>query len=420
MARRAATILPTGFRQEDALDSAVSQDRENVADQLAEVLEQLGTVDQGSIKGILYRLPVPNGKYEWIRDVYPPFDMSDIMRTLKEDIGGGDYALRIMAEGKVRKTIHFAIMKDKPTSLIAPQRDDTMGGMLPMMFQMMMKQSEDAARQRADDMRDRQAASERMTTMLVGLGGIVAPLLLGGKEKTSELMMAIAAMQPKPADGSSMKDALETLTLAKGLFKDDNPAPTLDTDNLVSSGLKFAGPLVGSLAKAFSERRVPAERAQLTDHGAPPPLHFAPAAPQLGHVPAAPASNYPVLDVIREDVLYCFKRGHDPERTAELVYDAIENAGVSEEAINELVAAFALSSDWLADLASEGIDLRSRPEWAEQFLQAVIRLHAEIDDFENDRHGGDGGETDAQDHGGLSPSRIAADANSIAGGQPDE
>lgn len=404
MARRPAGEI---IERYDPMQGAVDSDRENIAAVLEEALSLLSNVDQGTIKGILYRIPVPNGKYEWIRDVYPPFDMSEIMRSLKEDIGGGDYALRIMAEGKVRKTIHFSIMKDKMPLVADKVKDDSM---TMMMFQMMMQQSRDASQQRMEDMRERQAASERQMTMIVGLASAALPIIMGGKDKTSEVMAALGPYINRKEDDSTEK-TLALLKNAKELFGgNSSDEKGDDMQEMVASGVKLIGPALKGLGDMVSRGRgaAPTGAADASRE----PMAEVPALmlPQ-GETPLVHASKYPILDLIRADVLYFFARNHDPEKTADMVYDIIEQHDVSDEAINELAAAFAISPDWMADLAQEGIELRSRPDWAEKFLTALISIHAGIDGTDDDTERGAGSLSDAREDGAASAQGDAKSVN---------
>jgi len=423
MARRAATVPPEFGVNRDPLNDAVLEDRENTADRLSEALAELGNFDQGSIKGILYRIPVPNGKFEWIRDCIPPFDISEIMRGLKEEIGGGDYALRIMAENRVRKTIHFSIMKDKAPLVSDRQFAGAQNNDMYMFMQMMMEQNRQA-------MQQQQADRANQTQLMIGLATVVAPLVLGGKDKTSELITALAAMQPKPVEGNSVKDTLELLSNAKTLFKNDDPSPSFDADDIVGSGLKFAGPLLGSLGKAFSARRQDAGSAptMTEENPAREPLVFAPPQPRQNilEAPATRGGRFPLIDLIRDDVLYFYSRNHDPEKAADIVFDTLENANVSEAQINELVSAFAISPDWLGELAGEGLDLRSRPEWAEEFISALVTIYSEEQlpgsaggDANNQRRG-EGSPADARNHGGSGAGGVATDGDTKPSGQPDD
>lgn len=398
------------------LEEAVLTDQMNIADDLTGILEALQGYDQGSIKAVLYRKPSQGiGKYEWIEEIAPPFDLSAIFSELKERFGGGDFQLRIFAGGRIRKNVDFSIVKEK-APLIAPASDKA-DNMTMMMFQMMMKQSEDASRQRADDMRDRQAAAERQTAMIVSLATAAIPALLGGREKTSDLMQAIAAFQPKN-DGNPMKDALETLTLAKGLFEpkgDGEKGAGFDADDIVGSVLKIAGPVAGAVGRAFTGRReaasnpveVPRDDASqqlMLPQGGPPyegPIN----------THGKPQSPYPILDLIRADVLFMFARNHDPQKAADVVYDTIEAAEVTEAEINDLVAAFAVSPDWLGELAAAGIDLRTRPEWANEFLQALVSIHGDVGGEHDDFGRGEGRTADLAPDGETVAGRLQADGS---------
>jgi hypothetical protein len=370
----------------DPLQDAVNADRENVADALLAVLDQLGSVDQGTIKGILYRIPIPNGKYEWIRDVYPPFDMSEIMVSLKEDIGGGDYALRLMAEGKVRKTLHFSIMKDR-TPLVSEKKSDS-SEIMPLMLQMMQGSADRQMQMMMQMNQQSQAMFAQMNQSQQQMMATLIPAMMGGREKTSEMLQAFAAMQPRDT-GGGLKETLELLTVSKGLFSPGEEKPGLDMDDLVGSGLKLAGPVIGALGKAFSARGGAAINPA---HIVPEAQDYTegPAPLMLPHGDATQFPPHPVLDLIRDDVLYTFSRNHDPERAAELVFDTLDAAQVSEDQINELVAAFAVSPDWLTELAGYGIDLRSRPEWASAFLAALVAIHSNaIEPDDSERGSGD-------------------------------
>lgn len=384
--RAVGTVLPdVGLYRDDPLNAAVREDREGLADQLTDVLEGLGNIDQGSIKGILYRIPVPNGKYEWIREVFPPFDVSSLMSGLKEELGGGDYALRIMAENRVRKTIHFSIMKEK-TALLA---GNSTGSDTMMLMQMMMQQQAESSRQ-AMAAADRQmqmmmSSSQQSTQMMLGM----VTAMMGGKDKTSEVMAAIAPLLTKN-DGNNMQETLAMLTTAKTLFGDKADDNKFDADDLVGSAVKLGTPLIGALGRAFQQRGA--------NGGTPGEVPATEAAPRLMLPSGAPAANgpetvssgWPLLDLIREDVLFFYRRNHDPEKAADCVYDLIEAAEIPLEDLDALVSAVSVSPNWLEELAALGLDLRERPEWAKAFLDGLVSIHTDLEEQPDDsgRRGG--------------------------------
>ena len=374
MARRATIVEPEFER--DPVDDVIREDRAETANELSTAIESMRGYDAGSIKGILFKVPKGGGKYETIETIFPPFDFDKIIEDLKERFGGGDYLLRIMEIGKpgVKKNINFSIAQER-NPLIAPREDKT--DLTMMMFQMMMKQSEDAARQRADDMRDRQAASERQMQMMTTLASALIPAMFGGREKTSELMTAIAAFQPKPQE-NDLEKTVNTFAALKTIFKDDAPAATFDPSDMVGSLVKAAGPIAGAVGRAFSGGRsgqAPATEAPQYEADAEPLRIPSPnPTPALEHRPEP--SKYPILDLIRPDVLYHFGRRNNPEFAAEGVYDILLRANVSEDEINALVAVFSISGDRWGDLAAQGIDLRADLPWADAFLAELVRLHA--------------------------------------------
>lgn len=397
---RIATIEPNS----DPVDEIVREDRENVAEELATAIASINGISSGNIKGYLSRVPRGGGRPETIETLYPPFDPDAIIEDLKERFGGGDYNLRIMETGKpgVRKNIQFSIAKER-ASLIAPREEKT--DMTMMMFQMMMKQSDDAARQRADDMRDRQSASERQMQLMATMATAIIPALMGGREKTSELMTAIAAMQPKPQE-NDLEKTVNTFAALKTIFKDDTSKEGFNADDMVGSIVRAAGPIAGAVGKAFSGSRGGAaqepEVPQL--EGGAQPL-------RLPHNPAPPSGNEPeptnqILRLIRPDVLYFFGRRHAPDLAAEAVYDVIVRAGITDEEINGTFAPYAFSDDKWNALAAEGIDLRADISWADEFIAELAKLfmggeNAPFDerDDADDIPGAGGSPPDVADHG---------------------
>lgn len=416
MARRAITINPDNI---DPIDGAVQDDRMSIADQLGEVLEGLSGIDQGSIQGILYRIPVPNGKFEWIRDVYPPFDLSDIMRSLKEEIGGGDYALRIRAEGKIRKTINFSIMKERNHQSLMT-KDTNNDGMMTMFQMMMAMQNENArASQAAADrqMQMMMQSNQQSTQMMLGM----VTAMQGNREKMSDVIPLFAAMRPEPVQSGGMKEAIETLVSAKALFSDSSGSGGAGFDpegSMIENGVKMIGPLIGGVQRMLENRRAdPQQQIQQVQTVTPVPeqVFSLPANPSP---PVPSASPYPVLDLIGPEVLFLFQRGRSFELAAETAMALIDEAQVPEEQINELVAAFTVSSDWIADFAKYGVDLSSNRGWADGFLNTLLQLYTDTDGELPDSGRGRGRETDPQYHGASSETGLAVDVGTQPVNEP--
>lgn len=106
----------------DPIDAAIADDREGLASELSSVLEGLEGIASDQIYGIVYKIPAGNGKFQFVKNVYPPFDTSEIMSVLQDEYGGGDYQLRVMVEKRIRKNINFSIIQPKTSNpLIAPK-----------------------------------------------------------------------------------------------------------------------------------------------------------------------------------------------------------------------------------------------------------------------------------------------------------
>lgn len=397
MARRVATI-EADFPA-DPIAEVIREERSNTAGDLAEALESFRGVDHGNVKGILYKTARGGGKFEWIKEVYPPFDHNEIFTDLQKRFGGGDFQLRMMVNGKIATNINFSIVFDANAIANTNAKSDS-GDMNTMMFQMMMEQSRESARQREEDRRDRQASSERMMTAAIGLAGVIAPLMLGGKDKTSELLGAIAAFQPRPQE-NDLEKTVNTFAALKTIFKDDTTKEGFNADDMVGSIVRAAGPIAGAVGKAFSGSRGGAaqepEAPQL--EGGAQPL-------RLPHNPAPPSGNEPeptnqILRLIRPDVLYFFGRRHAPDLAAEAVYDVIVRAGITDEEINGTFAPYAFSDDKWNALAAEGIDLRADIAWADEFIAELAKLFmgGDADGDADDLAGAGGGEANADDHG---------------------
>lgn len=417
--------------QADPLDEAVIIDQEGIAGNLGEVLEKLSAYDQSSIKGVLFQKPKNGiGKFEWIEEVAPPFDMSSIMQELKERFGGGAFRLSIFAGGKVRKHIEFDIVREK-VNLTVPVQKDNNDGMLTM-FQMMNAQSQASADRQMQMMmtmqnQSREASQQNLTMMVT-----MMTAMMGNQGKPTDMIPLIAAMKEGSSSGG-MKEMVETLVALKSITEPATPSG-FDADNIVGSVLKIAGPVAGAVGRAVGNMR-PQPRGAAADTGEaqiyepnPGQLEL-PQAPQQHALPSPtenggePGLNR-LLALIRPDVNYFFSRQHEAGLAADAVYAVIEagleQGAISEDDLNVMVSAYFSSPDWLAELAGHGIDLRSRPEWAQQFLMDLVAVHT--DALQGDDHsGGQGGSgDDALANGEARAPRLESPEGATTGGQPDD
>jgi len=350
------------------------------------------------------------GAWTWCDDATLPIDLPAIMAEMKERFGPGNYELRVTAKGRVRANSTFSIAKEKaaPAGLAPAAKNDDSSTMT--LFQIMLAQQADARRE-AQQQADRQmqimqqsnqqtmqlfaAMSQQTTAMMTAM--------MGGREKASDFLPLLTAMQPQQ---SGMKDAVETLVALKGLLPGEGGGGGgFDADDLVGSAARLAGPVLGAIGRAVQQRQTPPANghelaaeptAPLTLPGGPAPLAIA--------APVAADPSDPVQRVLRhiaDDVIFMFARGYDPALAAEAVYGRFETAGVGEQELNDLVAAFYASPDWIADLAARGVDLRADRQWAQDLLQALVSIHTSPlpGGEHHDPERGGGGEADASGHG---------------------
>lgn len=379
----------------DPLNKAMQEDRQNLADELKEVLNSLDQFDQSSIKGMLYRVPIPNGKWDWIQDVFPPFDMSGIMHNLKEEIGGGDYVLKIMAEDKPRKNLWFSIHGPKNS---APLMVNNTGDQNMSLISLLLSQQAEARK-------DAQSRSEDMMKMFMAMQAQTTAMMtaaMGGREKVTDFLPLLAAM--KGDGGGSMKETLDLLVTAKGLFGgeggDKDDAPGFDADNMVGSLVKMAGPVASAIGRAMGRGQAqPGPHPAALDYTGAEPEPTAPLMmPGPAPAPAIPppvvprdtiagdgyGGRFPVLEAVRDEVVLMFAKGYSPQTAAAAIYDRVVDLGVTEDQLGELVLAFTSSADVLGELAAAGIDLRSRPEWAAAFFEELVAAHNDAAGLDDD------------------------------------
>lgn len=416
----------------DPMEGAVFADAVGVAGQLSEVLESLAGYDQGSIKAVLFRKPSTGmGAFEWIEEIPPPFDMTAIMQSLKDRFNGGKYRMQIFAGGKTRKNIEFAIMSDpaRAAGLIAP----TAGNDNKDLFLAMMKMGQDSSDRQmqmmqmmqSQQMQMMQSSQQQMTALLTAM--------MGSREKASDYIALFSALKPEDK-GGGLKETVETIAAIKGLFPngDASGLGSLDADGLIDGALKLAGPVAGAIGRAMEARRERLDGSPHVGDAAPgASTGLEPAARPLMLARPAPApeprlvaegsGRFPILDGIRADILYFFSRRHDPELAAEAIVGILEPIdAVAEQGINDLVGAFAISPDWKADLAAEGIDLRADPEWADQFLAALIAEWTDPDRGDDDPERGAGDATDLARNGEAGAKRVNGHGGAEPSRQPDD
>lgn len=404
MARRPRQMPIEPDMMADPVDDVVREDREHTADALSEAIDQLRGFDSGDVKAILYKTERGGGKYLFVSEYYPPFDVVEIFKEMKDRFNGGDFQLRVFVGGKIKKNVNFSIAAGPSTPV---QVKDNGSDMVPLMLQMMQSSADRQMQMMMQMSQQTQAMFTAMQASSNQMMGVLIPAIAGGREKTSDIVQMVAALKGNDGMGST----LEMLKTAKDLFAGNGgDGGGLDLDgSIIENGLKLAGPVMAGLARAAEARgqaQPPPQAVHVIPQGPPDT-----AGPVRLAAPVAPSGRFPILDIVRDDVMLAFAKRRDPERTAGIVADLLDDAGVTDDQIDEFAAAFALSADPLSDLAAEGVDLRSGPEWASAFLAALLaewrgETGDDGDEMDNTGGGGGGGD-DPQDDAGIIPVGVA-------------
>lgn len=387
MARQRQVAGPHG--QPTPMQAVDMASQEYLASEITRVVESVKAYDQSTVKGQLWQKPASGqGGYGFIEEIYPksgpePFDLPEILTDLKQRFGFGQFELRIFAGGRQRVVVQLAVARERgvlaPGAVQQPAAAAPAGGMggeFGQLVALMMTQQQASA----DRMAEMMASAQRSQTDLLAA---VLPALAGNRGGgAAETVALVTALQANKPDGMSMKEMVETLVALKGLAGGDDGARDdaeggirIDPADLVSSGARLVGPAMRAIGDLVQQRRGGDPGGGSAGGTAAPSA----AAPLALTAPGSPpvTSRFRLVELVKPHVLYMFGAGHDPEKAADLVYDIVVANEVTEAEIHELAAAFALSPNGLQDLAREGIDLTSNPEWATEFFGALLRFHNE-------------------------------------------
>lgn len=419
----------------DPMAEVLFNDTQGIAGDLQEVLNAVAPFDTNTVKCVIHKKPAGPGPYALIRSYPAPINMDEIAEHLKAEFGGGDYRGTVFAGGKTRKVFDFSIIGEpKMPGAGGAKTVDPMGGDF-MKFWMAMqaeqREREEAYRREQRDRedqyrRDREAREDRqaelMRTIIAAAVPALIPILAGAnREKLSDLLGIINAN--KGSDGS-LKETLEVLTIAKGLFGDGEKPAGWNPDDIVGSLGRLAGPVAEAAGRAFRGRGAPPAEVEAPEEYLSLPEPDAPAGGQPPAPLAAPAAVEPasrVVALVRPHVLYYYSSDLPPDLAAEAIIVILQREGITDGEVTELATAFALSADWKADLAAQGIDLRGNPDWADDFLSELVGQWSEtagnVDDSARDGGGrGDlAGDAPASPSGGAKPKRKGSGATGDGG-----
>lgn len=402
------------FAKVAPLDMAVTDDQLQLADKLSAILSGLGDFDQGTIKGYLFR-KAPFGKWAQLVQFVPTGDVGELFDMVRSNYGGGDFRLQIFAGGKTRGNFEFALEGPPKTTPVADGggEKDQMNStnLIALMIQQgnQAREQADASRREMMDqqrfaMEQQRLRDESMWKAIAVAAPFVVPLF-----KKESLADMVALMNANKPETTSLKDQVETLVAVKAAFGPDDKG--FDPDNIAGSLARLAGPIAAAAGRAFGGRGAPPTDAgeERQEGGGDGFLRLPEADPAPAPVAAPASPGSPILRLIQPDILYFYSRRLDPGLAAEAVVDIMGRAGVTDEAVNELVGAYLGAADWKADLAAQGIDLTANPEWADDFLQELVGQWPERHRHGDGAGGRGGGLADAADDAPAGAAGVAVD-----------
>lgn len=414
--RRIVTVEP----MDDAISRAVEGDNEASGETVADLLSDLRGALTDETKVLVYKKPIRGGQWEYLNTLSPPINVDNVLDELKGEYGGGEYQLRIFANGRVAKAklVNISGPPKMPGTASERQRDMS-SELIPMMMSQQTASSDRQMQMMMAMMTQQSQAADRQMQMMVTL----LPALMGGK--TDPLAMVQAIMSMKPDKENSLADTLALITAAKNLVSGEPPGE----ESLLQTGLKMFGPALANAAASMpQQQQAPAPAPQPMLENPQPRYVSSPGGGQPfgmsgGNVPgprghggmyvsdapiptvmaSLPYLSDPVLSVIGQDVLFFAARQYPPDIAAELTLNLIEKAGVAENDIMALVVRFTTSPDWIADLATQGIDLTQQRQWAGEYLDELVAQYTDNGEGDDDTSGGSGGESHAGPDAETSP-----------------
>jgi len=255
-------------------------------------------------------------------------------------------------------------------------------------------------------MEGQRQSSQNMMQMMMTMMTTLVPVLAGNKTDPIAIVQAMAALNSDKPTSAPMTEMIQTMVAMKELIGDGGSG---GDDSFLGGAAKALLPMLAKGAEGMVNRQPSPLNTMVQTHPDPirslqpsPPLPM----PMMHPNPTAPAmppsmaamfegrdateTSEPknrIVALIKEDVLYFAKRGHDPAMSAGAILDVIDSADVPDNEILELVVSFQSSQDWIADLAAEGVDLTSKREWAQQLLEELVKQYAETQDEDDHPQG---------------------------------
>jgi hypothetical protein len=391
--RRARVRFP-GYAA-DPIAEAMETDQVKVADDLESALGELGSVADSSVKIVVYRV-APKGDWEHVKQLSPPLKVGELINDIEDTYGAGKYAVRILADGRIKTTKFFSIAapKDGRGSIFSGPDGLNAAGLLKMLFEREGKQSGGSdmmvllMKMQQDSATAMLQMQQQSTQQLMSL---MATLMTGRTDPTDQFLKTLETVKALQGPQTTAKDIVETFSLIRDIAGEGGGG----SSGLMGLAEKFL-PAMASLADTAARNApgpagppqpaLPAPGA--TAQRAPPPAvagassapgggGAAPGAPEGG----APVSVHPILGLIQPEIEFFMHRGHDPDLAAEAIADVLRARGVTAESL----FAFGLEiqgtdGDYIGRLQRLGLDVAGHSAWFESMLASLAEIYSEPDD----------------------------------------
>lgn len=382
---------------EGEFSEAISGDAKKTADEMADATDTISSLTGNDVQVLIYKAS-KSGPWEHVMELTPPIDMTEVVRDLKTQYGGGKYSFRVRAAGKIRTTkfVHLAV----PQTL-APVAS-SLGGSTDIMAMMMQMQQQNQQSQSDNNRLMMQMQMEGTKMMMGVVTAIIGKPVESGSSSFLASVEALKALQG-PQNQGGIKETIETMAALKSFMSDGNGGGESE-EGLMGLAKQFL-PALGGIATEVMKNQggnngqpmqvLPTPAPRVLGNGAGhgpahvPAIAGAEGAGHAGAPPqtAPPLSSNPVVAAIRDDVLYLMRKPHPPEVAAEVIIASLEAAGISEVDFNgtamEILAA---GENWPAKVAEYGIDVTGREQWFSSVV-TILAEHYGAGDF-----GGDAGE----------------------------
>jgi hypothetical protein len=414
----------------DPIENAIRADSQNTADELQAALIALGGVAESGVQIIVYKVP-EKGSWQFIKELQPPFSVTGLANELETHYGPGKYAIRILANDKIRTTkfIEIAATKQAQTNILGVVNGAAGGGFnqVELLKMLLERKTDDGGSKELFMlmMNMQQTASQNMMQMQMESTKMVVSLmtaLMTGRADPAEQFAKIGSLlKDMQAPPQTLKETLEILTVAKDFVGGGDTG-----DGLLNLAGKVL-PTLASMAEAGARGAAQPGAGQGVQpypppRALPPPISRAPppaipgAGPPANDAPPAAGGPpaHPILDLVRLDIEYFMGRGHDPELAADALSDILH----AHQVTREQLLAFGMEiqgtdGDFVGRLRALGLDVSAHTEW---FIATLTAL-ADYDD-EPDRGGDELADGDEPDPGDGGPGGSAADPGPDAGAGP--